>query len=102
MPFIDDSISLAHTQRALSLHFLAHPIFAVTRDGSGNLLALRERGEAPEDRKQPADKKLRLESFQHVEVDRIVDPAPPQAPPAQIERTMRDAPGPGADCRAMR
>src|SRR5580692_8798155 len=75
MPFLVDSISLALTQRALTLHFLAHPIFAVTRDGSGNLLSLRERGETPKDEKQPADKKLRLESFQHVEVDRIVDPA---------------------------
>src|SRR5260370_32684451 len=75
MPFLVDSISLALTQRALTLHFLAHPIFAVTRDGSGNLLALRDRGEAPEDRKQPADKQLRLESFQHVAVDRISDSA---------------------------
>src|SRR5258707_9943544 len=75
MPFLVDSISLSLTQRALTLHFLAHPIFAVTRDGSGALLSLRERGETPKDEKQPADKKLRLESFQHVEVDRIVDPA---------------------------
>ncbi len=102
MPFLVDSISLALTQRALTLHFLAHPIFAVTRDGSGNLLELRERGEAPEDRKQPADKKLRLESFQHVEVDRIVDPAALQSLAAQIERSMRDVRVACADWGKMR
>ncbi len=32
MPFLVDSISLALTERALTLHFLAHPIFAVSRD----------------------------------------------------------------------
>src|SRR5580698_8301593 len=46
MPFLVDSISLALTERGLTLHFLAHPIFTVARDGAGNLLALHERGEA--------------------------------------------------------
>ena len=32
MPFLVDSINLALTQRALTLHFLAHPIFAAARD----------------------------------------------------------------------
>src|SRR5471030_670307 len=57
MPFLVDSIGLALTQRALTLHFLAHPIFAVTRDSSGNLLSLRERGEASKGKKQPKDEK---------------------------------------------
>src|SRR6202789_519317 len=39
MPFLVDSISLALTERALTLHFLAHPIFEVTRDRAGNLSA---------------------------------------------------------------
>src|SRR5580700_7935370 len=47
MPFLVDSIGLALTQRALTLHFLTHPIFSVKRDAAGNLLALRERSEAP-------------------------------------------------------
>jgi len=37
MPFLVDSIGLALTQRSLTLHFLAHPVFAVTRDAAGNL-----------------------------------------------------------------
>src|ERR1700733_477997 len=40
MPFLVDSINLALTQRALTLHFLTHPIFAVVRDASGNLQSL--------------------------------------------------------------
>src|SRR6266403_5695163 len=102
MPFLVDSISLALTQRALTLHFLAHPVFAVARDGSGNLLSLRERGEASRDEKQAADEKLRLESFQHVEVDRIVDPAALQSLAAQIERSMRDVRVACADWGKMR
>ena len=102
MPFLVDSISLALTQRALTLHFLAHPIFAVTRDSSGNLLSLRERAEASKDPKQREDKKARLESFQHIEVDRIVDPAALQSLASQIERSMRDVRVACADWTKMR
>jgi glutamate dehydrogenase len=82
MPFLVDSINLALTQRALTLHFLAHPIFAVTRDRSGTLQSVQPRGESAG--------KERLESFQHIEVDRIVDPAALESLRAQIERSMRD------------
>jgi glutamate dehydrogenase len=84
MPFLVDSISLALTERALTLHFLAHPIFAAARDRLGTLTSLQRRADASKDRK------LRLESFQHVEVDRIVDPLLLQSLAAQIERSMRD------------
>ena len=96
MPFLVDSISLALTERALTLHFLAHPIFAVTRDRAGNLSALQERTEPFEGTKQ------RLESFQHVEVDRIVDPAALKSLAAQIERSMRDVRVACADWGRMR
>src|ERR1700689_1750041 len=95
MPFLVDSISLALTERSLTLHFLAHPIFAATRDRSGTLSALERRGAT----KNP---KLRLESFQHVEVDRIVDPATLKALAAQIERSMRDVRVACADWARMR
>ena len=90
MPFLVDSINLALTQRALTLHFLTHPVFAVSRDRAGTLLSLRERGESSKDGSQVKGKKPRLESFQHVEVDRIVDPAALNSLAAQIERSMRD------------
>jgi glutamate dehydrogenase len=90
MPFLVDSISLSLTERALTLHFLTHPIFAVARDSAGTLLSLQERGEASKGGQRPAERKLRLESFQHIEVDRIVDPAALHSLAAQIERSMRD------------
>src|SRR3984885_9870501 len=96
MPFLVDSISLALTERALTLHFLAHPIFAVTRDRAGDLSTLQERTEPLEATKQ------RLESFQHVEVDRIVDPAALKSLAAQIERSMRDVRVACADWARMR
>jgi glutamate dehydrogenase len=86
MPFLVDSISLALTERARTLHFLAHPIFAAARDRSGTLTALQPRGDAG----PGAKLKQRLESFQHVEVDRIVDPEVLKSLAAQIERSMRD------------
>jgi glutamate dehydrogenase len=86
MPFLVDSISLALGERSLTLHFLAHPIFAVARDRSGILRELRRRGDA----KDSPGAKQRLESFQHVEVDRIVDPAILSSLTAQIEQSLRD------------
>jgi glutamate dehydrogenase len=96
MPFLVDSVSLALTERALTLHFLAHPIFAVTRDGRGRLLAIQKRGA------QSRDAPQRLESFQHVEVDRIVDPAALKSLAAQIERSLRDVRVACADWARMR
>ena len=96
MPFLVDSISLALTQRALALHFLTHPVFAVTRDRAGELVSLTERSESPD------GKTLRLESFQHIEIDRIVDPAALAALGAQIERSMRDVRVAFADWTKMR
>jgi glutamate dehydrogenase len=102
MPFLVDSISLALTQRALTLHFLTHPVFAVARDRSGTLLSLRERGEASKVKAQPGEKKMRLESFQHIEVDRMVDPGALLSLAAQIERSMRDVRVACADWLKMR
>src|SRR5579864_5081413 len=96
MPFLVDSISLALTERALTLHFLAHPIFAVSRDRAGNLRGLQQRTEPFEGTKQ------RLESFQHLEVDRIVDPTALKSLAAQIERSMRDVRVACADWSRMR
>jgi glutamate dehydrogenase len=95
MPFLVDSIGLALTRRALTLHFLTHPVFAVTRDKAGVLRSVNERGSA-------ADKHPRLESFQRIEVDRIVDAAALQSLCAEIERSMRDVRVACADWDKMR
>jgi glutamate dehydrogenase len=84
MPFLVDSIGMALTQRALTLHFLTHPIYSVTRDAHGTLRAIGRREAAAD------GKPARLESFQHLEVDRIVDPAALQALQQQIAGSLRD------------
>ena len=97
MPFLVDSISLALTERSLTLHFLAHPIFAVVARSRRELeRACRSAPSRPQDAKQ------RLESFQHLEVDRIVDPAALKSLAAQIERSMRDVRVACADWGRMR
>ncbi|HEX3846881.1 MAG TPA: NAD-glutamate dehydrogenase [Steroidobacteraceae bacterium] len=101
MPFLVDSINLALAQRSLTLHLLAHPIFSVSRDARGVLVSLRERGESAEP-DGGTRRKPRLESFQHIEVDRIVDPAALAALGAQIERGMRDVRVACADWDRMR
>jgi glutamate dehydrogenase len=84
MPFLVDSIGLVLAQRALTLHFLAHPIFDVSRDSKGKLLALHGRGH------EVSLKKPRLESFQHIEVDRLVDPEALMSLQTDIERGLKD------------
>ena len=71
----------------------------MTRDASGTLLSLQERGEAI---RKHRGEKLRLESFQHIEVDRIVDPAALDSLAAQISRSMRDVRVACADWDKMR
>jgi glutamate dehydrogenase len=102
MPFLVDSIGLALTQRSLALHFLTHPIFAVTRDGSGTLLTLRERQSLRERGRPSDDGKQRLESFQHIEVDRVIDPTALRSLQSQIELSMRDVRVACADWEKMR
>jgi len=95
MPFLVDSIGLALTRRSLTLHFLAHPIFAVARGADGTLRALQQRRESSKGERQ------RLESFQHIEVDQIVDPAALNSLAAEIERSMRDVRAACADWTKM-
>ncbi|MDE2305990.1 MAG: NAD-glutamate dehydrogenase [Gammaproteobacteria bacterium] len=95
MPFLVDSIGLAVLAHGLTIHFLAHPIFAVARDARGALLGLHERGD------HGADRSSRLESFQHAEVDRIVDPEALAALARDIERNLSDVRVACADWRRM-
>jgi glutamate dehydrogenase len=95
MPFLVDSIGLALARASLTMHFLAHPIFAVSRDTAGSLRSIEERAAV-------ADKHRRLESFQHAEVDRIVDPALLESLREDIERSMRDVRVACADWTKMR
>ncbi len=96
MPFLVDSIGLALTRRSLTLHFLAHPIFAVIRDRKGTLREIGERDHGL------AGRDFHLESFQHVQVDRIVDPAQLKSIAHEIECGLRDVRVACADWKKMR
>jgi glutamate dehydrogenase len=95
MPFLVDSVGLALAEHGLTVHFLAHPVFAAARDAAGRLTALGQRGDAPE----PG---LWLESFQHVEIDRIVDPMLLASLALEIERNLHDVRVAVADWATMR
>jgi glutamate dehydrogenase len=95
MPFLVDSIGLVLSRRSLALHFITHPILAVQRDGGGVLKALEARGQAL------GERKTRLESFQHIEIDRIVDPALLRTLQTEIERSMLDVRVASADWAKM-
>jgi len=84
MPFLVDTIGLALTGRSLALHFLAHPVLEVVRDRGGRLQSVTERS------RSPGPPRAHLESFQYIEVDRIVDADVLRSLKTEIETSMRD------------
>jgi len=96
MPFLVDSIGMVLSKRGLTMHFLAHPVLAVTRARNGLIKSLEPRDENAQAGAQ------KLESFQHFEIDRIVDPADMRSLCQEIESSMRDARIVCADWGAMR
>ena len=80
MPFLVDSVTMEVNRVGLTLHLIVHPIVAVNRDSDGTLA-----GVAPEDA-QPVHR----ESFIHVEVDRMIDPAQLDALAANLVRVLGD------------
>ncbi len=81
MPFLVDSTTTEINRQGLTLHLIAHPIFAVERAADGALASLRPRNEAPQDAR---------ESWMHIEVDRLVDPHQRTELVAGIERVLAD------------
>ena len=96
MPFLVDSIGMVLSQRSLTMHFLAHPIFAVERGRDGLIKQLVRRSE------DAAAQQPRLESFQHLEIDRVVDPGELRDLDRQIERSLQDVRIVCTDWAAMR
>jgi glutamate dehydrogenase len=82
MPFLVDSIGMVLTQAGLTIHMMVHPVLAVKRDRTGRLLELAESNGA-----QPG---YTHESWQHIQVDRIGDPARLQELEQKILRTLND------------
>ncbi|WP_174873959.1 NAD-glutamate dehydrogenase [Vogesella oryzae] len=65
MPFLIDSLSMLLGRHNLNLHLLVHPVLSIGRDTKGEIVEL----------KRTEDRSLPLESFIHVQVDRVSDPA---------------------------
>ncbi len=64
MPFLVDSITMEINRQGIATHFVIHPLFNAARDSHGQLIEL----------SNPQDG-IKLESWIHVEVERLSDPA---------------------------
>ena len=93
MPFLVDSVTMAVNRRGLTLHHIIHPILAVNRDVGGTLNGL-----AQDDEVDSASR----ESFMHIEVDRLADPAEMDALAHEISRALADVRAAVADWTTMR
>ncbi|MGH6612210.1 MAG: NAD-glutamate dehydrogenase, partial [Burkholderiaceae bacterium] len=92
MPFLVDSASMEVNRQGLGLHLIVHPIFAVERDASGALKSLDLRENKPD---------APRESFMHIEVDRVADPAARAELGEGIERVLADVRAAVTDWKAM-
>ena len=88
MPFLVDSVSMEVNRHGLTLHLLVHPLVGVRRAADGTLDSLDE-----------ADG--RRESFIHVEVDRVPEPAQQEALAADLLRVLGDVRSAVGDWQAM-
>ncbi len=79
MPFLVDSVTMEVNRQGLTLHLIVHPIIRVNR-ADGTLM-----GVLPDDSSAGS-----RESFMHLEVDRIGDPARMAALAADLERVLDD------------
>ncbi|NPC54811.1 NAD-glutamate dehydrogenase [Caenimonas soli] len=81
MPFLVDSTTMEINRQGLTLHLIAHPIYAVERDAQGKLKSIAPRAQSPQ---------APRESWMHVEIDRLVDAEQRDALAAGIERVLTD------------
>jgi len=96
MPFLVDSTTMEIYRQGLSLHLIVHPVLVVERDARGQLQALREL------RAEETDPRAARESWMHIEVDRLVDPAQRAELAAGLERVLDDVHAAVRDWRPMR
>ncbi|KNZ32801.1 MAG: hypothetical protein AD742_09660, partial [Methylibium sp. NZG] len=98
MPFLVDTTTMEINRQGLTLHLIVHPIFAVERDAKGQLQSIKPRSETPAG---PAAADASRESWMHIEVDRLVDPAQRAELVAGIERVLADVRAAVQDWQAM-
>ncbi len=88
-PFLVDSVEAAVARHGSTVHLLTHPIVEVRRDDDGALLGLGAHGG-------------RLESWMHLETDRIATPEERDELAARLEDVVGDVHRAVDDWRAMR
>jgi len=93
MPFLVDSVSIVFTQGGLNVHFIAHPVLSVTRDGHGHLRAL-YLDDAPAG--------AQAESWQLIEVDRVEEPEQLEALRNRLSQSLGDVRCATEDWQEMR
>ena len=81
MPFLVDTTIMEINRQGLTLHLISHPVLGTERDAQGNLISSRPRSEAGH---------APLESWMHIEVDRLVDAQQRADLAAGIERVLGD------------
>ncbi|HEY3074966.1 MAG TPA: NAD-glutamate dehydrogenase [Burkholderiales bacterium] len=92
MPFLVDSVTMEVNRQGLTLHLVIHPVLRVTRDDMGELGAVSAPAESKEGR---------LESFMHLEVDRLTDRAKLAELENGIAKALADVRSAVEDWRAM-
>ena len=92
MSFLVDSTTTEINRQGLTLHLIAHPLFAVERGVDGALSAIRALGDVPH---------AGRESWMHIEVDRLMDPRQRAALVEGIERVLGDVRAAVDDWKAM-
>jgi NAD-specific glutamate dehydrogenase len=94
MPFLVDSLGMVLNEQNLTIHLMIHPVLRVRRDRAGRLTAI--------DDGDQEDASYARESWQHIQIDRIEDPARLEALRRTILRTFDDVRVAVKDWRAMR
>jgi glutamate dehydrogenase len=85
MPFLVDSASMVISDNGLALHLLVHPQFVVRRDVAGVL------GEVVGDEETGDDEHdLVRESWMHLEIDRVADPAEHRRLESALQSVLSD------------
>ena len=92
MPFLVDTVTMEANRQGLTLHLLVHPVLRVARDAKGELRDVSAPAESSEGR---------LESYMHVEVDRVTDAARLRELEAGIAKVLGDVRAAVDDWRAM-
>ena len=85
MPFLVDSVTAELSRGGRAIHLVIHPLLVVRRDVAGELLEVYPTGTAAE----IGDGTI-VESWMHIEIDRVGDEAGRRALSDDLDRVLRD------------